>query len=55
MNRSDLAPQVRVSVSPDRLAPQAGDPDDPKGNGTLGRRKSVTVEVSHATGVTRVE
>src|ERR1700739_117721 len=47
MNRSDLGPLVRVSGPPATLAWHAGDPEDSKGNGTPGRRKSVTVAVSH--------
>ena len=48
MNRSDLGPPVNVSVPPVTLAAQAGDPEGAKGNGTPGRCKSVTVEVSQA-------
>src|SRR5579862_2207718 len=50
MNRSDLGPLVSVSVPPATLARQAGDPDGSNGNGTPGRRKSVTVAVSHVMG-----
>ena len=47
MNMSDLGPLVSVSVPPATMAWQAGEPEGSKGNGTPGRYKSVTGEVSH--------